>query len=137
VNPITLSPKEATENPAAVHYSSPNHLVKTVELNSSQQPGSFNFNSRAGKFYFLILCIILLAMGIAPAVSGATRYSVASGNWNATSTWSATLGGTAGASVPGLADIVHIVGGQQCYSNSECQLCKYYIQYNNGKFTYY
>lgn len=39
------------------------------------------------------------------------RYAVASGNWNATSTWAATSGGTAGASVPVAGDIVYIGEG--------------------------
>ena len=34
----------------------------------------------------------------------ATRYAVASGNWNATSTWSASSGGSSGASVPATGD---------------------------------
>lgn len=39
---------------------------------------------------------------------GATRYSVATGNWNATSTWSATSGGASGASFPVAGDVVII-----------------------------
>ncbi len=39
------------------------------------------------------------------------RYSVATGNWNATSTWSATSGGAPGASVPVAGDFVTIEGG--------------------------
>lgn len=38
------------------------------------------------------------------------RYSVANGNWNLTSTWSATAGGASGASVPGINDTVYIQG---------------------------
>jgi hypothetical protein len=37
-----------------------------------------------------------------------SRYAVATGNWDATSTWSATSGGAAGASVPGTGDTVYI-----------------------------
>jgi len=39
------------------------------------------------------------------------RYSVASGNWNQTSTWSTTSGGAPGASVPVAADNVYVEGG--------------------------
>ena len=38
------------------------------------------------------------------------RYSVATGNWNSTSTWSATSGGASGASVPIAADSAFIEG---------------------------
>jgi len=41
----------------------------------------------------------------------ADRYSVATGNWNATTTWSATSGGVSGASVPVAGDNVFIEGG--------------------------
>jgi len=41
----------------------------------------------------------------------ADRYSVASNRWDQTSTWSATSGGPAGASVPGASDNVYIEGG--------------------------
>ena len=40
-----------------------------------------------------------------------TRYAVATGNWNATSTWSTTSGGSSGASVPGAGDDAYIEGG--------------------------
>jgi len=42
---------------------------------------------------------------------GANRFSITNGNWNATSTWSATSGGASGASVPVAGDIVTIEGG--------------------------
>ena len=48
---------------------------------------------------------------IVSIAQGATRYSVASGNWNSTSTWSATSGGAAGASVPVAGDVVFIEKG--------------------------
>lgn len=48
---------------------------------------------------------------IVSIAQGATRYSVASGNWNSTSTWSATSGGAAGASVPVAGDTVIIEKG--------------------------
>lgn len=47
-----------------------------------------------------------------PEVSlAAPRYAVATGNWNSTSTWSATPGGAPGASVPGISDDVIFVNG--------------------------
>ena len=55
--------------------------------------------------------ILFLAMGLLMAglqTYGANRYSVATGNWNNTSSWSATSGGSSGASVPGPADVVFI-----------------------------
>ena len=44
-------------------------------------------------------------------VMGATLYSVANGNWNSTSTWSATSGGSSGASVPVAGDDVYLEAG--------------------------
>ena len=41
----------------------------------------------------------------------ATRYSVATGNWNATSTWATSSGGSSGASVPATGDRAIIEGG--------------------------
>ncbi len=54
----------------------------------------------------VFLCIMVLSLshtGLA-----ATRFAVASGNWSATSTWSATRGGSSGAAVPTSADSVII-----------------------------
>jgi hypothetical protein len=44
-------------------------------------------------------------------VPTSSRFAVASGDWNATSTWSATSGGASGATVPGAGDNVTIEGG--------------------------
>ena len=57
----------------------------------------------------LVLTIFLLPCTL--SVTGALRYSVATGNWNAISTWSATSGGASGASVPVAGDNVFIEGG--------------------------
>jgi len=57
--------------------------------------------------YFFILTIAILFGGFVN-VNGAVRYSVATGNWNSTTIWSATSGGTAGASVPGVGDDVFV-----------------------------
>ncbi|HEY6062222.1 MAG TPA: hypothetical protein VIV35_01365, partial [Chitinophagaceae bacterium] len=58
-----------------------------------------------------IYSIIFLLMFVTSVVNAANRYSVATGNWNVTSTWSATSGGASGASVPAASDIVVIEGG--------------------------
>jgi hypothetical protein len=55
--------------------------------------------------YAFILMVLLQTSGF-----GANRYSVASGNWNATSTWSASSGGVSGASAPVAGDVVFIEG---------------------------
>ena len=44
-------------------------------------------------------------------IVGNARFSVATGNWNATATWSATSGGAGGASVPVAGDLVFIERG--------------------------
>jgi hypothetical protein len=58
-----------------------------------------------------IVVLSLLISLTAPCAQAADRYSVASGNWNSTSTWSATSGGTSGASVPGASDNVYVERG--------------------------
>src|SRR5580765_4502680 len=45
------------------------------------------------------------------AANAAQRFSVASGTWVSTSTWSATSGGAPGATAPGFADDAIIEGG--------------------------
>ena len=59
---------------------------------------------------FLIVLLILLVR--AGNVEGANRYSVATGNWNSTATWSATSGGAVGASVPVAGDVAYIEGNR-------------------------
>ncbi len=53
----------------------------------------------------LLVGVLLISVTF---IQAANRFSVASGNWNSTSTWSATSGGTAGASVPVAGDEVFI-----------------------------
>lgn len=59
------------------------------------------------KIGFIAVVFFLTAIQLV----GAVRYSVATGNWNSTATWSATSGGAAGASVPVAGDNVFIEGG--------------------------
>ena len=54
---------------------------------------------------------LLFMMTLATAAQAATRYSVATGNWGSTSTWSASSGGASGASVPVAGDDVVIERG--------------------------
>lgn len=62
---------------------------------------------RVGLFLATAFCLGLMCV----AASAASRFSVASGNWVSTSTWSATSGGASGASAPVAADTVTIEGG--------------------------
>ncbi|MBN1386838.1 MAG: hypothetical protein JW965_00215 [Bacteroidales bacterium] len=55
-----------------------------------------------------IALLAVFFMHTAYSLYAADRYSVASGNWNSTSTWSATSGGAPGASVPVAGDNVYI-----------------------------
>jgi hypothetical protein len=48
---------------------------------------------------------------VSTSIFGADKYSVATGNWNSTSTWSLTSGGSSGAPVPVAGDVVFIEGG--------------------------
>jgi autotransporter-associated beta strand protein len=56
----------------------------------------------------LLIAIVLLTQNFAWA---ADRYTVATGNWSSTSTWSDVSGGTPGASVPVAGDNVYVEGG--------------------------
>ncbi|MBK9985105.1 MAG: hypothetical protein IPP15_22570 [Saprospiraceae bacterium] len=63
-----------------------------------------------------ILYVFLISMGngflfIPTSVFGANRYAITSGPWNSTSTWSATSGGSSGASIPLAGDDVFIGEG--------------------------
>ncbi|MBI2966501.1 MAG: CxxxxCH/CxxCH domain-containing protein [Bacteroidetes bacterium] len=53
----------------------------------------------------------VLLCGLQNRTYGQARYSVATGNWNSTATWSATSGGVSGASVPTSANDVIIERG--------------------------
>ena len=55
--------------------------------------------------------LLFFLLGGVTIVYGANRFSVATGNWNSTSTWSGTSGGTPGVSVPIAGDVVTIEGG--------------------------
>ncbi len=56
----------------------------------------------------ILISLLILHEGVCHA---ADRYSVASGYWSSTSVWSATSGGTPGASPPGASDHALIEGG--------------------------
>ncbi len=58
-----------------------------------------------------IVFIFILSLVSFDAYS-ATRYSVGTGNWNSTSTWSSSSGGSSGASVPVAGDTVYIERGK-------------------------
>ncbi|MCX6256432.1 MAG: hypothetical protein NTW49_00790, partial [Bacteroidia bacterium] len=56
----------------------------------------------------LILLFFIISYSV---INAANRFSVVTGNWNSNSTWSATSGGTGGASYPVAGDVVTIEGG--------------------------
>ena len=62
---------------------------------------------------YLKICLftLFLTFGGRASLYAANRYAVANGNWNSTSTWSATSGGSSGASVPVNGDNVYIERG--------------------------
>jgi len=62
------------------------------------------------------------------------RYAVATGNWNATSTWAYTSGGSSGASVPTSSTDVYIESGRTVTDNSSAAVAKnIYIQSGGTK----
>lgn len=66
----------------------------------------------------LSLALLVVMLALAGNVFGANRYSVATGNWNSTSTWSASSGGAPGASVPVAGDVVYIEGNRTVTVNA-------------------
>ncbi|MEI8046578.1 MAG: hypothetical protein WCI92_04300, partial [Bacteroidota bacterium] len=60
----------------------------------------------------VILLVVLFITSLYTAKAGVQRYSVNTGNWGATTTWSATSGGSSGASVPVAGDDVFIENGK-------------------------
>lgn len=74
----------------------------------------FTFNNKNMLFKFkfyrnIISCLFIISMiFVGSSVYGAPRYAVANGNWNATTTWSTTSGGSSGASIPVSGDDVFI-----------------------------
>lgn len=63
------------------------------------------------RFKIFTILILLLMFASWEGAMAADRYSVATGNWSSTSTWSATSGGLSGATVPAAGDNVFIEGG--------------------------
>ena len=72
-------------------------------------------NRKAETAYFRLyvksIVIVLFAIFLFQKASAANKYSVATGNWNSTSTWSLTSGGASGAAIPVAGDVVTIEGG--------------------------
>jgi hypothetical protein len=59
-----------------------------------------------------VLAVFFSCAALLSTLKAAERYSVATGNWNSTATWSATSGGASGASAPVAADNVFIEGSR-------------------------
>ncbi|MBK7213571.1 MAG: T9SS type A sorting domain-containing protein [Bacteroidales bacterium] len=78
----------------------------------------------AGNFKFLLAFLFIFTTFIGYS---ANRYSVASGNWNSTSTWSTSSNGGAGASVPVAGDVVYIERGKNVTVtvNAACSAINY------------
>lgn len=66
---------------------------------------------RGVRLGFMCAAMLAALASLSASASAANRFSVATGNWNSTSTWSATSGGASGASVPANGDVVTIEGG--------------------------
>ncbi|MBS1978449.1 MAG: hypothetical protein JST46_13850, partial [Bacteroidetes bacterium] len=67
----------------------------------------FRVPSLFQKIVFLVALLLFAGLN----TYAANRYSVATGNWNNTATWSASSGGAPGASVPAAGDVVTVEGG--------------------------
>jgi hypothetical protein len=65
-----------------------------------------------------ILSLLLFLFICTNSIYGVTYYSIATGNWNATSTWSLTSGGSAGSAIPGNGDIAYVESGKNVTVNA-------------------
>ena len=75
------------------------------------------------KRFTLVLLTMVLIVGLSMTATAANRFSVATGNWNATATWSATSGGAAGATAPVAGDVVTIEEGYTVTVNTVTAAC--------------
>ncbi len=64
-----------------------------------------------GEAGITLTALMLFIVGLVATTTAADRYSVATGTWVSTTTWSATSGGASGASAPIDGDNVYIEGG--------------------------
>ena len=56
----------------------------------------------------ILLVTLIVLLAVASTANAASRYAVQNGNWNSTTVWSATSGGSSGASIPVTGDDVFI-----------------------------
>lgn len=67
----------------------------------------------------VLVAVVALGLFVAPKkAEAAARASVATNNWNSTSTWSTACGGVSGSSVPGATDTVTICNGTNVTLNA-------------------
>jgi len=91
-----------------------------------------NLNLTCNKFFLAVVFSFSVL-----SASAANRYSVATGNWNSTATWSAASGGAPGASFPVLADVVYIENGNTITvtANAACASITFLDQATNPTLT--
>ena len=80
-------------------------------MSSKTVSGGFKMNKIFTEYLKVCLFTLFLVLGGMSSLYAANRYAVANGNWNSTSTWSKSSGGTSGASVPVAGDNVYIERG--------------------------
>ena len=85
----------------------------------------------------LSLCTVFTALLILMHSNAfsASRYSVASGSWNSTSTWSASSGGASGASFPVAGDVVYIENGHTITVTSDAGAASVTFSKTSGTLT--
>jgi len=106
--------------------SSSTHFEAVVDTTKGRRPLFANLSSTKALFRKHIVSFSALSLGLcflSLDSAAATRYSAASGNWNATSTWSTTETGFGGASVPVAGDVVVISGGNTVTVNVANAAC--------------
>src|ERR1035437_5190242 len=92
--------------PADLNNKASETVIGTTNIKNSFMK---TFLHKSGVFAIALTMILVSTSMIANA---ADRYSVATGNWNAITTWAATSGGAAGQSVPVAGDNVFIEGSK-------------------------
>ncbi len=79
-----------------------------------------------------IIIVLLTVVLVVSSVQAGSKYAVASGNWNLTSTWSLTRGGSSGAAVPTSSDTVWIPSPYMVTVEASAKTCYNLIVENGG-----
>jgi hypothetical protein len=124
--PVQKQAAPAERNPANIIFFDDTHdvkknnasffLIHTLSSSESQSAvlpklKTFIMKTFLSKYRVFAIALLIANFFLLSGAFAANRFSVATGNWSSTATWSATSGGAPGASVPDGNDVVVIEGG--------------------------